>query len=107
CARNGALYLSDPYSPLVASYPNVTAEANADADPAKFTPAPNVSAAYSTTASGPFGLGAPPNDANGNPTGFVQVTVTWQFNSITQFPGIPNILLTRAVIMRICPRVPN
>ena len=45
-------------------------------------------------------------DEEGNPC--VKVTVTWTFNSISRFPGVPNtVALSRTVQMRIAPTVPK
>ena len=45
-------------------------------------------------------------DASGNP--YVEVTATWTFKAVTNFPGIPNpIVLTRVVRARVAPVVPK
>ena len=88
CARNGALYASDPYSALASTYTSVQAAAVADAS--NLNPLPNVTYGYGTSATGPFTQAAPSLDAAGNATGYVSVTVTWQFKTVTNFPGIPS-----------------
>jgi Flp pilus assembly protein TadG len=89
CARNGALYASDPRAPVESPYPNVTAAALADAS--DLTPQPTVS---------------PPTYSSDGST--VQVTVTYPFTTISNYPGLPNpINLTRTVQMRVAPLAPN
>jgi Flp pilus assembly protein TadG len=45
-------------------------------------------------------------DASGNQ--YVQVTATWTFKTVSNFPGIPNpIVLTRVVQARVAPVVPK
>jgi Flp pilus assembly protein TadG len=88
CARNGALYLSDPKAPAYNLYSSVSQAALADA--ANLSPQPTV-----TSSSG--------NDAAGN--AYVVVTVTWPFSTITGFPGVPQqISLSRSVQMRVAPQ---
>ncbi len=86
CARNGAIYgsnLTTAQSPY-ASLPDA-----ALADAPDLSPAPTVT---STTAT----------DANGNPC--IQVTVSWQFQTVTKYPGVPDTMtLTRTVQMRVAP----
>jgi Flp pilus assembly protein TadG len=87
CARQGALYASDPKAPANNLYAGVQAAALADAS--NLSPQPTVTS-------------APGTDAAGNP--YVTVTVTWTFQTITRFPGVPNIVnLTRTVQMRLAP----
>lgn len=88
CARNGALYLSDPTAPLESPYPNYTAAALADAS--DLYPPPTVMAPdYSTP-------------------GSVGLTVVYSFSTFTSYPGIPNpVNLTSTVRMRIAPLTPN
>jgi|SRR5579875_1769243 len=88
CARNGALYASDPTAPLESPYANVTDAALADAS--NLSPQPTVTSTTSADRSS------------------VQVTVVYPFTTITNYPGIPNpINLTRTVQMRIAPTQPN
>lgn len=86
CARNGALYRSNlttytsPYSTL---------QAAALADATGLSPQPTVTSTTGT-------------DSSGNP--FVRVTVAWQYQAITGFPGIPNTVnISRTVQMRVAP----
>lgn len=83
CARNGAMYAADPKSAANNLYTNVQAAALADAP--GLSPQPSVT---STTG----------KDSSGN--AYVQVTVTWQFNTLSHFPGIIGQTLTRTVQMR-------
>lgn len=88
CARNGALYLSDPSAMPESPYPDVTAAALADAS--DLNPQPTV------------GYGAGINSS------YVQVTVVYPFTTITNYPGLPNpINLTSTVQMRLAPATPN
>ena len=87
CARNGALYASDPKAPASALYSSVQEAALADA--VNLTPQPNVSSSTGT-------------DADGN--SYVDVTVTWQFNMIMGCLGVPDkVNLSRTVRMRSAP----
>jgi Flp pilus assembly protein TadG len=88
CARNGALYASDPKAPASNLYSSVQEAALADA--ANLNPQPTVTSATGT-------------DAAGN--SYVAVTVAWPFQSITGFPGVPkNVNLSRTVQMRMAPQ---
>lgn len=88
CARNGALYASDPTASLESPYTNTTAAALADAS--NLSPQPTVTSTTSADGSS------------------VQVTVVYPFTTITNYPGLPNpINLTRTVQMRIGSTLPN
>jgi Flp pilus assembly protein TadG len=100
CARNGAYYASNSQSiyTFASVYDAVSADAG-DLNPA-LNPS-NVQVLYSSTAGGPYTSTTP--IANG----FVQVTVTWQFTSVTNFPGLPTTVdLSRSVEMQMCPTLP-
>ena len=87
CARQGALYASDPKAPANNLYTSLQQAALADAG--GLNPQPTVT---STTG----------QDAAGN--AYVAVTVTWEFQTITGFPGVPNnMTLARTVVMRKAP----
>jgi Flp pilus assembly protein TadG len=87
CARQGALYACDPKSPAANLYTSLQDAALADAS--SLSPAPNVTSSNGT-------------DQAGN--GYVAVTVTWPFHTITSFPGVPNnVNLTSTVQMRSAP----
>jgi Flp pilus assembly protein TadG len=87
CARQGALYASDPKAPAANLYSNLQQAALADAP--SLNPQPTVT---STTG----------KDQTGN--SYVSVTVTWPFQTVTGFPGIPsNVTLSRTVQMRAAP----
>ena len=97
-ARNGAYYASD--YPGIYSYQ--TAEQVTLADLSNLSPAPTVEIRYSTVSDGPFDSAAPIS------TGYVQVQVTWTFNSITRFPGVPNTtILVRRCHMKVAPITPS
>jgi Flp pilus assembly protein TadG len=88
CARQGALYASDPKAPASNLYSSTQQAALADA--AGLNPQPTVTSATGT-------------DAAGNP--YVSVTVAWQFNTIMSFPGVPNsVNMSRTVQMRMAPQ---
>jgi Flp pilus assembly protein TadG len=90
CANSGALYASQDAAHSVDTA-GITAAAQADAG--DLSPQPSVSSTRLT-------------DANGNPC--VQVTVTWTFQTITHFPGVPTTMnITRTVQMRVQPAVPK
>jgi Flp pilus assembly protein TadG len=91
CARNGAVWLSDPVAQATSKYATVDAAARADAanlDPAKLT------------ISNSSGVGG-----DGNP--YVEVTVTYQFPLVTTYLGFSAQTLTRTVRMRTAPATPN
>jgi Flp pilus assembly protein TadG len=90
CARNGAVYGSQ--NPTHAA-DTAGIQAAALVDASNLTPAPTVT---STTAT----------DADGHPC--VQVTVTYTFQMITGYVGIPSsIPLSRTVQMRVAPVTPK
>ncbi len=89
-ARNGASYGSQDAT-HAADTAGIQAAALADAT--NLRPAPAVSSTAAT-------------DADGNPC--VQVTVTYTFQSITNFPGVPgSVNLSRTVQMRTAPTLPT
>lgn len=91
CARNGALYGSDPTTAIESPYTDVTAAALADAP--DLSPQPTVSCSNGI-------------DTSGNP--YVAVTVVYPFATISNYPGLSNpINLTRTVRMRVAPAAPN
>lgn len=93
CARNGAVWMSDPVAQKQSPY--LTLQDAALADATNISPAPTV------TSTGPS---AP--DANGNQE--VSVTVSYTFQTITNYPGVPSTWnLSRTVTMRVAPRLPN
>jgi len=91
CARQGALYEMDPTAQAYSPYPDVTTAALADAQ--NLSPQPTV-----TTASG--------TDSANNP--YVDVTVTWQFVTVTNYPIIGSgLTLSRTVRTRVAPATPQ
>ncbi|HBI42058.1 MAG TPA: hypothetical protein DDY78_04255 [Planctomycetales bacterium] len=86
CARNGAIYGSN-LTTAQSPYSNIQQAALADAE--NLNPQPTVTSATGT-------------DASGN--AYVQVTVAWQFKTITTYPGVPSpVNLSRTVQMRVAP----
>jgi Flp pilus assembly protein TadG len=89
CARNGALYGCD--NPGNAA-DTVGIQTAALADASNLNPPPTITSTTGSDGAGPY----------------VEVTVAFQFQTITNYPGIPNTLnLTRTVRMRVSPRVPD
>ena len=100
-ARNGAYFASDypSFQTTDNSYANVQQVVQAELQ--NLSPRAQVDVAYSTAVNGPYNT--PTIIANG----YVQVTVTWTFNSITQFPGVPNQTnLVKTCRMHVAPVVP-
>jgi Flp pilus assembly protein TadG len=110
CARNGAYYASNyPNSSNlyndIYGYQNLDDAVLRDAaslrDPSQPANDPTYVATYGTSPAGPF------TDAAPSPDGYVQVTVTWTFRSITNFPGVPSqVAISRAAVMRMAPAMP-
>jgi Flp pilus assembly protein TadG len=97
-ARNGAYFASN--------YPGLYSFQNADqvtrADLTNLSPAPDVAICYSLNAAGPFTSTTPTT------TGYVEVRVTWTFNSITKFPLVPqNKVLQGSSRMKVAPVTPT
>jgi Flp pilus assembly protein TadG len=91
CARNGALYGCDPTQDAAAS-PYTSIQQAALADASSLSPTPTVTSSYGS-------------DSSGN---YVEVTVTYQFQTITNYPGVPNTInISRTVRMMMIPAVPN
>lgn len=91
CARNGALYGSDPTAIPESHYATLQDAALADAT--DLNPQPTVTSTLGT-------------DSGGNP--YIEVTVAYPFQTISNYPGLPNpINLTRTVRMRVAPATPN
>jgi Flp pilus assembly protein TadG len=94
CARNGALYLSDPF--LAAKSPYADFKEAAKADASSLDPALNDDDITSATGT----------DGDGHE--FVEVTVTYRFNTLVDIAGVANpIELTRTVQMRKTPKDPD
>ncbi len=91
CARAGALYASDPTTNLESPFANVQAAALADAT--NISPAPTITQT---------------NGVDVNNRAYVDVTAKHKFNTIINFPGIPNqIQLQRTVRMYVLANIPN
>jgi Flp pilus assembly protein TadG len=87
CARNGALFASDPSFATSTNFTTIQQAAQADAT--NLSPLPTVT---STTG----------NDSNG--IAYVKVTVTYTFQTVVSYPGIPSsVTLTRALQMAATP----
>jgi Flp pilus assembly protein TadG len=94
CARNGALWLSDPYSPIGSPYSTLTQAALADAT--NINPQPTVSPATGST-----GV-----DANGY--AYAECSVSYVFKTITNVPGVPqNSTISRTVRVYTIPQAPK
>jgi Flp pilus assembly protein TadG len=91
CARNGALYASDPVASAESSYTSLTKAAVADAP--NLSPAPDVSSASGTDSAG---------------HAYVEVTATYTFKTLTHYPGIPAATtISRTVRMDVAPVTPK
>jgi Flp pilus assembly protein TadG len=102
CARNGAYYASNSVS--LFQYSSVNDAILQDAGDLNPPPDPNkdITVLYSATPGGPYTSTTP------IPNGYVQVTVNYQFTSVTNFPGLPaTVDMTRSVEMQMCPLLPN
>jgi Flp pilus assembly protein TadG len=106
CARNGAYYASN-YPNNNRLYNDVYGYTNLNdavlRDASNLSPAPTYTVRYAVSANGPFTLTEEPTAG-----GYVQVTVNWQFQSITRFPGVPaTVNLSRSAVMEVAPAMPN
>jgi Flp pilus assembly protein TadG len=93
CARNGALWLSDPLAPSQSRYTSYQQAALADAN--GLNPALTTSNVTSSTST----------DGSGNAT--VSVTVQYQFKMISSYLGFSDVNMSRQVTMRVAPAAPN
>jgi len=94
CARNGALYESDSYTKAESPYKTLEEATFADASNLNDPAAPLAV----TRASG--------SDAQGH--AYVEVTVTYTFKTITNFPGVPSsVPMRRTVRMAVAPPNPS
>jgi Flp pilus assembly protein TadG len=90
-ARNGALWARDSVLAAESPYKSVTEAALADAS--NLSPTPTVASTTGT-------------DDKGQP--FVQVTVTYTFKTLTNYPFVPStVTLARTVRMHTAPVVPD
>jgi Flp pilus assembly protein TadG len=91
CARNAALYASDPTAAADSPYARLTDAALADA--ADLSPQPTVSSANVV-------------DDTGN--NCIEVTVTTSVSTLGTYPGVSNpMTVSQKVRMRIAPNAPN
>jgi hypothetical protein len=90
CARNGAVYASDPITQPQSRYSSLSAAALADAP--DLSPAPTVTSSNGADTQGSY----------------VEVTVSYPFTTVSNFPGVPNnTTLARTVRMYIQPTMPH
>lgn len=88
CARNGAVYGSDPYTAANMSAPYNSVEVAALADATDLSPQPTVQTTYGSN--------------------YVEVSVSYPFKTLTSYPGIPaQIDLKRTVRMQLAPTNPK
>ncbi|MCI0381357.1 MAG: pilus assembly protein [Gemmataceae bacterium] len=91
CARNGALYGRDPVAAAESPFTSIQQAALAEAPNLK--PEPTVTSVNGT-------------DAAGQP--YVEVTVSYNFQTLTRYPGIPDTInLSRTVRMHVAAAVPS
>ncbi len=110
CARNGAYYASDYPNAMyvyndIYGYKSIDEAVLKDAsnlmDSKHPERNPKYTVQYCYTVDGTYG-------STPLTSGYVKVTVTWQFRTITQFPGVPGTVdLSRAVIMKMAPAQPE
>ena len=95
CARNGAMWLADPV--LQTESPYTTVEDAATADASDLSPTPTVTkVTYADNQTDAFGVV------------YVEVTVHYTFNSVTNFPLIPSSYeIKRTVRMYQAPAAPK
>jgi Flp pilus assembly protein TadG len=106
CARNGAYYASD-YPNTNYVYNNIYGDTSLDdavlRDASNLSPQPTYQVGYSSSSTGPFSSTPPSGGA-----GYVQVTVNWTFQSLTNYPGIPSsVTLSRTCTMQVSPAMPT
>jgi Flp pilus assembly protein TadG len=91
CARNGAIWATDPTTPQLSKYPSLQSAGVADAS--NLNPAPTVTSRSGTDGSGQL---------------YVDVTATYPFKTLLAYPGFSNpIVLSKTVRMRVQPSTPN
>ncbi len=106
CARNGAYYASN-YPNNSYLYNDIYGYKSLDdavlRDAGNLSPTPTYTVYYGSSPDGPFTSTTAP--ASG---GYVQVTVDWTFQTITNYPGVPSqVGLSRTAIMEMAPATPN
>lgn len=90
-ARSGALYASDPYSPLANRYSSIPEAALAEAR--DLTPQPTITWSRESGADG---------------RSYVVVTASWTFKTLISYPGVPEtVALERTVRAQIAPAAPQ
>lgn len=102
CARNGAYYASNyPNASYlyndIYGYKNLDDAVLRDASNLYTAADPSTKPTYTVTYLGAAGS-----------TQYVQVTVQWNFRSVTNFPGVPSLVkITRTVTMEMAPSMPE
>jgi hypothetical protein len=98
-ARDGAYYASN--YPGIYDYTSVNDAALGESS--NIQPAPTVTTTYDTTYNGSYTSTTAP--ASG---GYAQVSLAYTFNTVTNFPGVPNTTqINRSVRMAMAPIVPG
>jgi Flp pilus assembly protein TadG len=90
CARAGALYACDPVAAVESPFTSFSDAALADAS--NLSPQPIISSSNGVDASG---------------RAYVEVTAKYPFATVTNFPGIPSVQLTRTVRMFVAANTPS
>jgi hypothetical protein len=102
CARNGALYVQLTADDPTSAFASVLAAVLADANANGLTPAPTVAVGYSASSAGPF------TQTTSVSPGYVQVTVSWTFQTLVQYPGIASETpMTRVCLMPVASATPD
>jgi hypothetical protein len=98
-ARDGAYYASN-YPGI---YDYTSASDAAFGETSNISPTPTLNVTYDTTYNGSYAATTAPSSG-----GYVQVQVIYNFNTVTNFPGVPNTTtITRQVRMAMAPIVPG
>lgn len=88
CARNGAIFGSDPYLASRTTTPYTDVQSAALADAKDLSPQPTVQTTYGSD--------------------YVEVSVTYPFTTLTNYPGLPKqVDVKRTVRMQIAPITPR
>src|SRR5262249_40059603 len=90
CARAGALYAYDPVAAVESPFTSTSEAALADAT--NLSPQPVITSQNGVDAAG---------------LAYVDVTATYPFTTVSNFPGVPSLQLSRTVRMYMAPIIPN
>jgi TadE-like protein len=83
CARNGALFGRVSPGDATSPFASVEAAVLSDAAANGLSPAPTVAVGYGSAVGGPY------TSTTRISPGYVQVTVSWPFSTLSRLPGVP------------------